>query len=90
MRQFTLNKYATDTKLGGMADVPEGPAAIQSNYDRQEKWSDRKHMKVSKRKREGLHLVRNNLGHEYMLGATCWEENEQKITWRSCSNMTLS
>jgi len=30
----TLNKYTDDAKVGGVADTPEGCAAIQQNLDR--------------------------------------------------------
>lgn len=34
-----LSKYATDTKLGGMADTPECFAAIQQDLERPERWA---------------------------------------------------
>ena len=44
----------TLTKLEGLADAPEGHAAIQSNLNRLEKWSDRNIMKFYKRPQTSL------------------------------------
>ena len=57
------------TKLEGVADTPEGRAAIQKDLDRLEKWADRNLMQFNKGKCKLLHLGRNKPMHQYMLGA---------------------
>ncbi|KAK4807033.1 hypothetical protein QYF61_000362 [Mycteria americana] len=68
-------EFADDTKLGGVADTPEGCAAIQRDLDRLEKWAGRSLVRFSKGKCKVLHLGRNNPMHQYMLGADQFESS---------------
>jgi len=47
----------------GVADTPEGHAAIQRGLSRLEKWADRNLMKLNKGKCKVLYLGRNNPMH---------------------------
>ncbi|PKU49275.1 rna-directed dna polymerase from mobile element jockey-like [Limosa lapponica baueri] len=67
--ECTLNEFTDDTKLGGVADTPQGCVAIQQDLYRLDKWADRNLLKFNKGKYEVLHLERKNLRHKYMLGA---------------------
>ena len=64
-----------DTKSGGVADTPEACAAIQRDFNRPDKRSDRNLMRFNKEKCKVLHLGRNNLMHQYMLGSNQLESS---------------
>ncbi|PKU46652.1 rna-directed dna polymerase from mobile element jockey-like [Limosa lapponica baueri] len=75
MGQHTLSKFADDTKPGGVAEMPEGHAAIQRDHIRLEKWSDRNILKFNKGKCKALHLERNSPTNQCMLEAAQLESH---------------
>ncbi|GAB0205790.1 mitochondrial enolase superfamily member 1 [Grus japonensis] len=66
--ECTLSKFADDTNLGGVANTPEGCAAIQQDLDRLENWAKRNRVKFKEGKCGVLHLGKNNPRHQYRLG----------------------
>ncbi|PKU39004.1 rna-directed dna polymerase from mobile element jockey-like [Limosa lapponica baueri] len=78
-----LSKIADDTKLGGLADNPEGCAAIQRDLDRLESWAENNLMKFNKGKCRVLHLGRKNVGYQYRLGMDLLESTSEKRIWGS-------
>lgn len=50
--------------------MPEGRAGIQRDLDRLENWAGRNLIKFNKGKCKVVHLGKNNLLQQYMLGAT--------------------
>jgi len=64
----TLSKYANDTKLGEVADMPEGCAAIQRDLNSLESWAGSNQMRFNKSKCRVLQLGKNNRMYQYRLG----------------------
>ena len=90
--ECAVSKFADDTKLGGVADMPEGCAAIQRDLDRMKNWVGRNVMKCNKGKCKVLHLSKNNPRHRYKLGTEQLESStgEGDLGFLVDSGMTMS
>lgn len=75
--ECTLGKFAYETKLGRMSDMPNNHAALQRGLNVAEKCADKNLMKFSKGKCKVQHLRRNNIRHQYMLEATEMERSSK-------------
>uniref|UniRef100_A0A8B9E1L1 Reverse transcriptase domain-containing protein n=1 Tax=Anser cygnoides TaxID=8845 RepID=A0A8B9E1L1_ANSCY len=74
--ECAVSKFADDSKLKGVADMPECCAALQWDLDRLENWAGRNLMKYNEGKCRVLHLGKNNPRHQYKLRTALLESNE--------------
>ena len=85
-----LSKYADNTKLQGVANTPEGCAAIQQDLDRLERWAARNQIRFNKSKYRVLHLGRKNCIYQYRLGddlleRSSAEKDNRLVTSQQCA-----
>lgn len=66
-----------DSKLGEVADAPEGHATIQRDIDSLNRWINKTVMKLNKDECRVLPLGRNNPVHQDMLGPLSWKTSLQ-------------
>jgi len=80
---FTFTKLIDDTKLGGMANIPDGCIAIQGDIDKLGNRAETNLMKFSRWNCKVLCLRRNNQCIRKHWGPTSWKTSLKRSTLES-------
>ncbi|GAB0176444.1 hypothetical protein GRJ2_000109600 [Grus japonensis] len=76
--EFTLSKFADDTKLCGVVNTLEGRDATQRDLHRLERWAHVNCVKFNKFKGKVLHVGRRSPKHNYSLGEEWIESSPEE------------
>lgn len=74
--EYTLGKFADDTRLGGSVNLLKGRKALQRHLDRFNQLTKDECKIFSKIKCWILHLCGTNSRHSYRLGHESWSEEK--------------
>ncbi|PKU37696.1 rna-directed dna polymerase from mobile element jockey-like [Limosa lapponica baueri] len=90
--ECTLSKFAIDTKLSGMVEMPEGQDAIQRDLDRLERWVCVNLMRCNRTKSRVLHLGCGNPWYQHRQEMKGWRAALRRRTcgcwWMRSSTFT--